>query len=161
MKTFIKQLLRETLISEIGDLTNPYVKQGGFHFHPMGEGGFETFFKDEIGNEFVHIGIYAIPNHSNEYSFGYAIDGDTIGKTKTNVRHYFRIIATVAEALMQFLDEKQPEYVDLKGSDRQSKSGQKDNIYFEFLEKNKNELTAKGYEIADYFDSPALKKIKR
>jgi hypothetical protein len=161
MKTFIKQLLRETLISEIGDLTNPYVRQGSFHFHPMGEGGFETFFKDELGEDFVHIGIYAIPKHPNQYSFGYSIDGDTIGKTKTNVRHYFRIIATVSEALMQFLGEKQPEYVDLKGSDRQSKDGQKDNIYFEFLDKKKSELASKGYEIADYFDSPALKKIKR
>lgn len=160
MKRYIKNLLRENLLSEIGDLTNPYVRQGSFHFHPMGEGGFETFFKDELGEDFVHIGIYAIPNHPNQYSFGYAIDGDTIGKKKTNVNHYFRIIATVSEALMQFLEEKQPEYVDLKGSDRAKKEGQKDNIYLKFLDKKKSELASKGYELADPLDSPALKKIE-
>ena len=160
MKKLIKELLRENLISEIGELTNPKFKKGDFHFHRFNENDYETFFYDEVLDKNVTIAAYANPMDETSYSFGFGVDGRTISVDKTSVRHYFQILSTVKEALMQFLEEVQPYYVDLSGADAKDKKGQKDNIYHQVIEKNAAEIRAIGYELADPLDSPALKKIE-
>jgi hypothetical protein len=160
MKKLIKELLRESLISEVGELSNPRYKKGQFHFHKFSGNNYETFFYDEVLDKNINIAAYVNPMDDTSYSFSFGVDGRTISVDKTDVRHYFQILATVKEALMQFLEEVQPDYVDLAGADARGKKGQKDNIYHQVIEKNAAELRALGYELADPLDSPALKKIE-
>jgi len=160
MKRYIKNLLRENLLSEIGELTNSRFKKGDFHFHKFSGNNYETFFYDEVLDKNITIAAYVNPMDDTSYSFSFGVDGRTISVDKTSVRHYFQILSTVKEALMQFLEEVQPDYVDLAGADAKDKKGQKDNIYHQVIEKNAAEIRAIGYELADPLDSPALKKIE-
>lgn len=160
MKTFIKELLRESLITEIGDLNNPYKKEGAFYFKALpNDFGYESMFTDEIADMFIDIGIYKL-DEPNQFSFNFGIDGETQEYTKTDMNHYFRILATVGEVLLQFLSEKQPDFVELSGLDKPNKKGQKDRIYFMVLNKMKDKITSKGYEMVEHYGSPALKKIQ-
>ena len=142
-------------------MSNPIYKKGQFHFHKFNDNDYETFFYDDVLGKRINIGVYVNPKDDTSYSFSFGVDGSTISVDKTDVRHYFQILATVKEALMQFLEEVQPDYVDLAGADaRGKKKRQKDDIYHQVIEKNAAELRALGYELADPLDSPALKKIE-
>lgn len=112
-------------------------------------------FEAEINGELVTVYIYVEEASSERFkmidkfngateifNFGFEVGQDRITKqyAKTNYRDYLRIIATVGNALTNFIHHKTPDIVTLFSESKHGGTGvdvQKDDVYFSALNRNK------------------------
>lgn len=113
----------------------------------------------EIDADGVPIILAMVPDRFNEW--GFAIITPTADGHGVTVAHaksaavgrvnYLRLMSTVAEALLDFITQWQPESVDVTGSDTSSleKDLQKTRIYRSLLSANASRLERAGYTVLD------------
>ncbi len=79
------------------------------------------------------------------YEVGYSLDGEEIQKFKSSANYYLKVMSTVLKVIEKFVKEHDPDRLTVRGVDKQDVTvpGQKNRIYFAFVEKNAKRL---GYE---------------
>lgn len=89
----------------------------------------------------------------NVVNFGFEIGNARISSqyTKSTYKDYIKILATVGEALDEYISIKHPDIVTFFSENKhggQSVDSQKDNVYFKAIDRNK----PSGYEVENVFD---------
>ena len=144
--------LRDILTEiSLGSVT-PYATQ--FAWWSVGEQ-----YEAKIDADGVRIDLTMVPLQHNEWGFGIlAPTADGHGSTVAHSRsaavgrvNYLRLMSTVAEALLDFIAQWQPESIDVTGSDTSSidKDSQKTRIYRALLSANATRLATAGYSVLD------------
>ena len=142
-----------TLLTEITlDGVTPYVTQ--FAWRKAGEWRETEFQADDIA-----ITLSMVPEPHNEWSFAILTptrdgQGHTVAHSRSAAVgqvSYLRLMATVAEALLDFATQWQPAAIDVTGSDTAStaKDLQKTRIYRSLLHANAVKLLRIGYGVLD------------
>jgi hypothetical protein len=153
--TSISRLLAEITLGSI----TPYATQFTWQRHPdTREARISTFSADGITVEFIMMQSES-DAEASEWSFGIVMPtADGEGRTVAHHRSqavgrisYLRLMSTVAEALLDFCTQWQPDSIDITASDTSStqKEQQKSRIYREFLAANTARIAAAGYRILD------------
>ena len=103
----------------------------------------------EIGDfEVFPKGSNQFDNDTDVYNFGFEIGEEKIPTQymKTTYKDYIKVLATVGDALLKFIKEKDPEIITFFSQSKHGGTGvdiQKDDIYFKALDRNK----PLGYEL--------------
>jgi hypothetical protein len=138
LSSFKKSTLLSEIVSEIFD-SAPF--KTNFTFQPSEYATFETpRFEDPLGNI---IRIYFTSDYEEElYEVEFSVNGNSYKSSDTtySVTDYSKLLATVAKAISEFIEQYEPQGVMIKGSDifqkvqNNPKSiGQKDRLYLYFL----------------------------
>lgn len=98
---------------------------------------------DYKSNEYDLRIVFSFENEDNKsYSIGFSIDGDDEQAFKSPIGFYLRIISTVLRVVEKFIELNNPSLLFFKGLDKRDvlEPGQKDRIYFSYVEKNADRL---------------------
>ncbi len=118
-------------------------------------------FKDTKGNK---VSISFNEEVEDVFSVEFTVNGTSFKAEDVDysVRDYSRLLSTVAKAVSQFLEEKEPYGLIFRGADdfksiskNPKKEGQKDRIYNFFISQLKNN---NNYKIGDYPDGIGLQR---
>lgn len=138
LSSFKKSTLLSEIVSEIFD-SAPF--KTNFTFEPSEYATLETpRFKDPLGNT---IKIYFTSDYEGElYEVEFSVNGNSYKSTDATytVADYSKLLATVAKAISEFIEQYEPQGVMINGTDifqkvqNNAKSiGQKDRLYLYFI----------------------------
>jgi len=113
--------------------------------------------------------IWYPEQEGTEYNFSYWMpDGSGLGgetyshelAAATQI-DYFRLMNTMAEAILDFCAQYSPAAIDVSGDDMDpARARQKTRIYANLLQQNKSRLAAAGYDVLQGELSPSGKKLE-
>lgn len=151
----MKQLVRESMLSEIGDLSN--IKT--YNYSKIDN--YKYFFETKLGDVNVDFFVfdpkdyksfkvrYRDYDYTNAiYNVVYDIEGVTSQVSKTNYSTLIRIIGTVAKIVQEFINKNSPYSVMLFGEDKKGRGmsdRQKNSLYLMVANNN----LPSGYRISD------------
>jgi len=147
----LQDLLREITMGNMA----PYATQ--FVWQEAGSGYDTTVTCDAISVKFSLTSNWSA--EGVEYAFGIATPSSQPGSGYTMTHDsnttggqlsYLRVLATAAEAIVDFCDQHSPQAIDVTGFDpSRTKDLQKTRIYRGLLHANKNRIQQAGYRILD------------
>jgi hypothetical protein len=133
----------EQKLLEIGQRVQPYEKD--FLFSEKGI-DILTNFKDDQQNN-IDIMFHRFKEGSTGYEVEFTINNRSVEAFKTDLKHFFKIISTVVQAINEFIEKYQPTQLFIEGEDKPDKLGQKNNIWIQYIKVN---LKADEYVVGNY-----------
>jgi hypothetical protein len=131
-------------------------------FFPIGNSGEFTMFLAPIADQKVdeapQIDVtFAKMEKEGYYEVGFGVDGDDVQSFKSTASYYLKVLATVTMIVESFIKSNSPQELAIKGADKSDVNipGQKNRIYFAYLEKHAERL---GYHTAK---SPATLHMRK
>jgi len=156
-KTLIEK--EKQLLNEIGEgNTIPFNWDGNFiELHNK----IKTLIPVDYNNNQYQLSISFLFDDINSKSFeiGFSLDGDDEQLFKSPVKFYLKILSTVLKVVEGFINVYEPVLLIFKGFDKRDVNipGQKDRIYFSYVEKNARRL---GFNYGHKKDGIILTKIR-
>ena len=135
-----------TLLQEIGDGSSKPFPWGG-NFYPVEKGGVFTIFYAPRPNELgtlpeVMVQFGTIDQEKGKWNMGFTVNGEDRQEFKSDVKYYLQILSTILQIFEKFIKTYNPNYLTVEGIDKEDIiiPGQKNRIYFSYLEKNADRL---------------------
>lgn len=117
-----------------------------------GDKGYFTVFYAPMDNNYSDSSLPAVQVilakiEDGKYECGFVINDNEVQAFEAPIEYYLRIIKTLTLILTRFIEKYNPESIRVKGVDKGDvyKPGQKDRIYFSFLQQEGPKL---GYRVA-------------
>lgn len=116
-------------------------------FYAVDSNSFFTMFLAPIANDIsdtsiprITVGFHNIGDSKFEVSF--LVNEDDIQAFKAPTKYYLQLLSTVLKIIKEFVKKYQPSYLEIEGADKSDVQviGQKNRIYFAFLEKNADSM---------------------
>ena len=139
-------LLKEEqkVLDEIGDgSSNPFPWGGQFYEIP---GGYITIFYAPVDDDNPEILVAFEKKESRYgrigYNISFTVDGEEKQSFTASTKYYLQVLSTVIKIICKFIDNEQPFQLTVAGLDKEDIRipGQKDRIYFAFIEKHAEKL---------------------
>lgn len=118
---------------------------------PGDKGYFSIFYAPREGvydnNSIPEVQIVIAKSEEGKYEMGFTINDAETQAFEAPIEYYLRIIKTLTLILTRFIEKYNPDSIRVKGVDKEDvyKPGQKDRIYFSFLQQEGPKL---GYRVA-------------
>lgn len=117
-----------------------------------GDKGYFTVFYAPMDNNYSdsslpEVQVILAKIEDGKYECGFVINDNEVQAFEAPIEYYLRIIKTLTLVLTRFIEKYNPESIRVKGVDKGDvyKPGQKDRIYFSFLQQEGPKL---GYRVA-------------
>lgn len=117
-----------------------------------GDKGYFTVFYAPISNDYndspiPEVQVVIAKIEDGKYESGFTINDKETQAFEAPIEYYLRIIKTLTLILTRFIEKYNPDSIRVKGVDKEDvyKPGQKDRIYFSFLQQEAPKL---GYRVA-------------
>jgi hypothetical protein len=127
------------IVNEIGEGNiKPFIWSGKFYNIPPNKGYLTVFLAPlETQESIPEITVVFLEKEPGYYAVGFDVNEEDTQAFKSNSTYYLRIMSTVVNIVKSFIKNKDPKTLLITSTDKRTVTtpGQKDRIYWAFLEK--------------------------